>query len=203
VVYDRDDKGIRTARMKLNRAAGIRVVGTEKAFRKSIGQTYASQVDAGPVATRITKLLTQADVLINLPIMKTHVLAGISGALKNHLGTIPNARDFHRDTCKFIGDLNALAPIKAKTRLCICDALYGLYNGGPGYKPRFRWNYHGIVAATDPVALDATLADIIKAKRLEKGMSPYQKPTLHIARAAELGLGTDDLKAIRRVEMDV
>ena len=58
-------------------------------------------------------------------------------------------------------------------------------------------------ASADPVALDATLADIIKAKRLEQGMSPYQKPLHHIERAAELGLGTADLKSIRRVELDV
>jgi len=204
VVYDRDERALRTAGIKPNHTdTGPRVIGTEKVFRKTIDATYDKKVKAGPVETQITKLLTQADVLINLPIMKTHTLAGISGALKNHLGTIPNARDFHREICRYVADLNALEPIKAKTRLCICDALYGLYDGGPRFRPRARWDYFGVIASADPVALDATLADIIKAKRLEKGMSPYQRPIHHIERAAELGLGVADLKKIQRVELDI
>jgi len=204
VVYDRDNRALKTAGLEFSDGAGKpRIVGTEKQFRKTIAQCYGPEVKAGPVATRITKLLLDADVLINLPIMKTHVLAGITGALKNHLGTVPNAKDFHRDTCLYAADISALPPVKSKTRICICDALYGLYHGGPSFKPRFRWDYYGIVAATDPVAFDATLADIIKAKRLEEGMSPYHKDPVHIARAAELGLGTADLKAIKRVEKTI
>ena len=204
VVYDRDDRALATAGIKANRSGtGPRVVGTEKIFRKSIDATYGKKVNAGPVGTQITRLLTEADVLINLPIMKTHALAGITGALKNHLGTIPNANAFHRDSCRYVADLNALEPIKAKTRICICDALYGLYDGGPRFRPRARWDYHGIVASADPVALDATLADIIKAKRLAEGMSPYPKPIHHIERAAELGLGIADIKRIKRIELDV
>ena len=204
VVYDRDDRALQTAGLKKVTADGqTRVVGTEKQFRKTIDQCYGKQVKAGPVDTRITKLLLEADVLINLPIMKTHGLAGVTGALKNHLGTVPNARDFHRDGCRYVADISALAPVKDKTRICICDALYALYNGGPQFRPQFRWDYCGVLAATDPVAMDATLADIIKAKRIEKGLSPYHKPTVHVARGAELGLGTADLKSIQRVEKTI
>jgi uncharacterized protein (DUF362 family) len=202
VVYDRDDRALSTAGLQ-SAIEGVSVRGSEKVRGKTLDAGYAKSVKAGPVDTRITKLLTEADVLINLPMMKTHGLAGITGALKNHLGTVPNARDFHRDTCRFVGDLNALAPIKAKTRLCICDALYGLYHGGPAFRPKYRWDYHGIVASADPVALDAILADIIRAKREAEGLSPYHKTPVHLARAAELGLGVADLKAIKRVELDV
>jgi len=201
VVYDRDDRALSTAGLKPGGQVTFR--GTEKQFRKTIDQCYGKETKAGPVGTRITKILLDADVLINLPIMKTHGLAGITGALKNHLGTVPNARDFHRDTCRYVADISALPAVKDKTRLCICDALYGLYHGGPQFRPQFRFDYYGVLAATDPVALDATLADIIKAKRVAEGMSPYHKDTLHIARAAELNLGTADLKSIQRVEMDV
>jgi uncharacterized protein (DUF362 family) len=164
---------------------------------------YDRKVSAGPIQTQIAKFVTEADVLINLPILKSHWLSGITGALKNHLGTVSNARAFHRDDGQYIADLNALEPIKAKTRLCICDGLYGLYHGGPTYTPRYRWDFHGVIASLDPVALDATLADIIKTKRLEKGMPPYQKATVHIARAAELGLGCADLSKIERVEVGI
>jgi len=196
VIYDRHSKDFRTARITPRRQGpGPLAYATEK--------DYGPEVKAGPVSTRITNILLKADVLINLPIMKTHVLAGISGALKNHLGTVPNARDFHRDTCRHVADISALDPVKKKTRICICDAIYGLFDKGPQFRPNCRFDYHGIIASVDPVALDATLADILKARRLEKGLSPYHKETKHIARAAELGLGCADLAKIKRLEIEV
>ncbi len=199
VVYDRDDRAFTTAKVKINRDGdGPRAYPT--------GKDLGPSVKAGPVDTQLSKILLDADVVINVPIMKTHGLAGVTGALKNHLGSIPvpNARDFHRDTCQHVADLNALEPIKAKTRLCICDALYGLFDGGPQFKAGSRWDYYGILASVDPVAMDAVLADIIKAKRVEKGLpKPYHNAIKHVERAAELGLGVADLAKINRVEAEV
>jgi len=196
VIFDRNDKDFKTSNVKLNReGAEPRAYATEKDLGPS--------VKAGPVETRLSNILLNADVLINLPMMKTHVLAGVSGALKNHLGTIPNANNFHRDGLACIADLNALEPIKAKTRLCICDALYGLFDKGPQFNPACRWDYHGVIASVDPVAMDAVLADIIKAKRVEKGLAPYHSKIVHIERAAELGLGIADLTKINRLEAEI
>ncbi|MFQ5809035.1 MAG: DUF362 domain-containing protein [Armatimonadota bacterium] len=196
VVCDRDDKDAITAGLTVSRERdGIGVYGIRDRCNQS--------VNAGPVRTSLADILTEADVLINLPIMKSHNRAGVTGALKNHLGSIPNARDFHENFCASIADLNALGPIKDKTRICICDALYGGYHGGPPYVPECRWDYHGVIASVDPVALDAVLDDIVMAKRLEEGMSPRFKPIDHITRAAELGLGEADLANINRISREV
>jgi len=197
VVFDRDERAFRTTKLVLNQSKPGPI------FRPNT--EYGPSVNAGPVKTKLSKIVLDADVLVNLPIMKTHSIAGVSGALKNHLGTIPkrDARAFHRNGCAHVADLNALSPIKAKTRICIADALYGLYNGGPQFRPQFRWDYYGVIASADPVALDAVLADILKAKRVEKGMSPHARPLNHIMRAAELGLGTADLAKINRVQIQV
>mgnify|MGYP000097263689 CR=1 FL=1 len=196
VIYDRDERAFTTAGVKLNREGAA-----PRAFPTA--QDLGPSVKAGPVETKLSNLVLKADVLINLPIMKTHVLAGVSGALKNHLGTVPNASAFHRDTCQFIADLCALEPIKAKTRICICDALYGLFDKGPQFNPACRWDYYGIIASVDPVAMDAVLADILKAKRVEKGLPPYHKDIAHITRAGELGIGVADLAKITRAEVEV
>ncbi|HUT23534.1 MAG TPA: DUF362 domain-containing protein [Sumerlaeia bacterium] len=196
VVYDRSDKDFETARVAVNRGGtGVPAYGT--------GNEYGSPTKAGPVSTKLSKILTEADVLINLPVLKTHEICGVTGALKNHLGTVPNAGEFHGNGCLAVADLNTLGPIKDKTRICIADGLYGLYHGGPGFKPQYRWDYHGIIASVDPVALDATLEDILKEKRLEQGMSPRHQPTTHIARAAELGVGVADLTKINRVALEI
>jgi len=155
------------------------------------------------VATKLSKILTAADVVVNVPFLKSHVRCGVTGALKNHLGSVPNASEFHNDCCAAIADLNALAPIKDKGRIHIADALYGLYDAGPVFSPRFRWDYYGIIASTDPVALDAVFDDIIAAKRREQGMKPRHNDPKHIFRAAEFGLGCADMKAINRVEIEV
>ena len=51
--------------------------------------------------------------------------------------------------------------------------------------------------------MDMVLADILKAKRVEKGMRPYEKPITHITRAAELGLGVADLARINRTTIAI
>ncbi|HPD17587.1 MAG TPA: DUF362 domain-containing protein [Planctomycetota bacterium] len=196
VIFDRHDKDLKTANITPNREGdGPRAFATEK--------DYGPSVKAGPVDTQLTNILLKADVLINLPIMKTHVLAGVSGALKNHLGTVPNANAFHRDTCQFVADISALGPVKDKTRICLCDALYGLFDKGPQFNAACRFDYHGIIASVDPVAMDAVLAEILKAKRIEKGLAPYHKDIKHVERGAELGIGVADLAKINRVEAEV
>lgn len=196
VVFDRNDAAFKTARFEINReGAQPRAYPTEK--------DLGPEVKAGAVGTRLSSILLKADVLINVPMMKTHVLAGVTGALKNHLGTVPNASAFHVESCKYIADISALEPVKAKTRICICDALYALFDRGPQFNAACRWDYYGILAAVDPVAMDATLADILKAKRVEKGLAPYHKALVHVERAAELGLGVADLAKIKRVEVEV
>ncbi len=195
-VYDRKDQDANTTGMAVNRdGTGIRICGTEN--------QYGPPVNAGPVRTSLSALLTEADVLINVPIMKSHVRCGVTGALKNHVGSVPNGGAFHEDYCAAVADLNAVAEIRDKTRVCVCDALYGLYHAGPEFRPDFRWDYQGIVASVDPVGLDATLDGIITAKRLEVGMSPRYNSTDHIQRAAELGLGVADPDSINRVDVEI
>ena len=136
VVFDRDNRAFTSTGLKLNpKSPG-------PLFRATAGD-YGSGVKAGLVDTKISRILLEADVLVNLPFLKSHVLAGVSGALKNHLGTVPNARDFHRDICQYVADLNALDPIKSKTRICIADALYGIYHRGPQFRPQFRGQFRG------------------------------------------------------------
>ena len=196
VVYDRADKDVKTAGLTMNRdGKGVRVYGTEG--------SYGKEVKAGPVATKLSDILTKADVLINVPMMKSHVRCGMTGALKNHLGSIPNAGQFHERCCSAVADLNTLGPIKDKTRICITDALYSLYDRGPSYSPRARWDYHGVIASVDPVALDTVLEDIIMAKRREMGMQKPHNDPGYVKRAAELGLGVADLSKIRRVSVEI
>ncbi|NQT54176.1 DUF362 domain-containing protein [bacterium] len=201
VVYDRASKDFQNTGLTIKKdRPGPLYYATDK--------NYGPEMKAGPVTTRLSKILLDADVLINVPLMKTHQLAGVTGAMKNHMGTVNNAGAFHKDenkqnTCRYVADISALEPVKAKTRICIADGLNAQYDRGPQFSPRHCWDYGGIIASTDFVALDTVLADIIRAKRVAEGLEPDFKPLRHLERAVELALGCGDLKKIQRMEMDI
>ena len=120
--------------------------------------------------------------------------------MKNHLGSVENPRDLHRDNCLHVADLNALAPIRKKTRLLLVDAIRGQYSLGPSYRRWFVWEYAGLMASTDTVAVDAVAAEEMKAQRHKRGIAGPIRPTIkHIPRASEMGLGIGDLKRINIV----
>ncbi|HOX37031.1 MAG TPA: DUF362 domain-containing protein [Candidatus Brocadiia bacterium] len=196
IIFDRQTKDVATVRLKENREGmEPRIYGTDG--------SYGAACKTGPIETQLSRILEEADVLVNVPFMKSHVQAGVSGALKNHLGTVPNAAAFHVEDCAYIADINALPQVKDKTRICILDAIYGLFDGGPDFNAKSRWDYHGILASADPVALDTVMEDIIRARRLEEKLTPRNNSIIHITRAAELGLGCADLAGIRRLETEI
>jgi len=196
IVFDRHKKDFDTAGIKpfddLPRIA----------FREAAA-AWDEEVMVGPYKTRLTRILTrEADAVISIPCLKHHVIAGVTLAMKNHTGSIPNAGDLHPriDT---IAELNALPPIAKKSRLAICDALMGIYDQGPQFRgSHWTWAAKTLLASTDVVALDAVGAEMIRKCRVEKGVGPTIKPVpTHIAHAAELGLGTADLKEIEIVRV--
>ncbi len=104
----------------------------------------------------------EADGLISLPKFKTHGLTRITGAVKNQFGCIVGMRkgEFHARMpdlerfCAMLVDLNRLiAP-----RLVVTDAIIAMEGNGPrSGDPR---HVGAIIASSDPVAVDATLARI-------------------------------------------
>lgn len=194
IIFDFLDHELTRQGFKLNDSSkGVRCYGIRE----------CSELKAGPVTVQLSKILIeQADALINVPAFRHHGLAGITISMKNHLGTVRNPRSLHRDNCLHVADLNALDPIRKKTRLIIADAILGQYNGGPSYRPQFAWKYGGLIAGTDTVAVDTVGTQEILAQRHKRGIEGPIRPTPgHISRAAELGLGVGDLSKIEIVRL--
>ncbi len=125
----------------------------------------------GEVASCLSRIISLSTALINVPVLKDHDVCGISGALKNNLGSIDNPNKYHPNGGDpYIADINASAPIREKTRLIIYDALEGIFDGGPAYNPGGTWNHGSIMAGTDPVALDMRALTIIEEKRKKEGL---------------------------------
>lgn len=176
------------------KADDVRCMGTHP---DSDFSATASKI--GDKEIHLSRILSdEISILINLPIMKDHGGAGITGALKNHYGSFKEVFACHSNNCDpDIANLNALPEIRNKTRLIIFDAMCPLYDGGPVNRPANRWNYGGICAGTDPVATDAFSLSVIEAKRKEVGLDPIGDRAKHIQTAEGLGLGCADMAKIK------
>jgi uncharacterized protein (DUF362 family) len=154
---------------------------------------------------RPSKVLVDAEHLINIPLLKSHIKY-ITGALKNHYGSViykDNDRwSMHAyfeeggkrsvsemEQTNILADINNNPNIRDKTRLILGDGLFGNPHGH--LQPPERWAIFGnddpnmLFFSRDPVALDSVMMDYIVAER-----GPQEHEHLHAAMA--LGLGVHD-----------
>ncbi len=159
-----------------------------------------------PVTDREARtLLADRTAILNIRPVRTHHWSGIGGCIKNHIMFVKNPSDYHADSCADLGAIWNLPILKGKTRLNILLALKPLFYGrGPhAFDPRYQWDYCGIFASKDPVAVDALGAELLRLKRIDHfGEDKAVTPTKHIQMAeTRHGLGVSDLKRIDLVHL--
>ena len=158
--------------------------------------------------SRYSRIVTQqVDVLINVPVLKHHAMAGVSGCLKNlAFGSVDNTRRFHGKPiyCNpAIAEILEHKVLKEKLVLNIVDGLVGSFDRGPTYHAESAWNYGGLFISTDPVILDVLVLQTVNQKREEMELDSVSKFANHISTASKLDLGTNTLDQadLRQVEV--
>jgi uncharacterized protein (DUF362 family) len=143
------------------------------------------------------------DYIIDVPVVKDHGQAGVTFSMKNFYGAINNLSPLHNDYCnQGIAQLNNTSTVKDKTKIVVCDALWGIYNGGPGSGwTVYAFSPNSLYFATDRVAIDYTLLQMLDAERVANGRSPRAPMAKHIQTANDLGIGTNDPAQIDIVEI--
>ena len=99
-----------------------------------------------------------------------------------------------------LGEIWNLPFVKGKTKLVLVDALYPLCDKGPQSDPRYKWAYNGLIAGTDPVAVETVCLEIINQKRTQLRGEPWPltPPPLCIEAAdKQYGLGTSKKDEIK------
>lgn len=232
IVYDRYGYEIDLGSYQTLLPTGIRVVGIQE------GKLDASSYDAevycqasffGEWETRsymasiVTRDLTK---IINVPTMKDHSAAGVTGCLKNlGYGTFNNVARSHVAPFSFtnplIGVMCSMEPLRSKAVLHIMDGMRQVWHGGPLTQVQDFIRQAGLMfLGTDPVAMDTIeLETIEKQRRLQGAPSVWERDPAsitndgweffnnpkknlfyrqpgHIAAAGKLGLGISDLKQI-------
>ena len=126
----------------------------------------------------LAKAALEADVVINLPKVKTHVMMLLTLGVKNIFGCIPGMRkaQWHLkagvDHLYFAGMLVELCQI-VKPTLTIVDGIVAMEGDGPSNGDPYHLGL--ILAGTNPFALDFVICEIL-------GVPPEELPTIQAAR---------------------
>jgi uncharacterized protein (DUF362 family)/Pyruvate/2-oxoacid:ferredoxin oxidoreductase delta subunit len=147
------------------------------------------EIDAGDYKLFVARPVLEADVIINLPKLKTHSLTLLTGAVKNMFGVVPGFRkaEMHKifpGPAAFASMLVELYS-RVKPALNIMDAVVAMEGNGPSSgSPRRA----GLIAVSDDaVALDAVIGRTI-------GFEPEKIDTTRIA--SQRGLGSASSETI-------
>jgi hypothetical protein len=173
--------------------------------RELVDAVHRALVAAGVPAGRITEAQGGIEkpractALIAMPALKAHWLTGLGTAMKLYIMYSGRPSSYHGENNVNLAETWVLPDVKGKTRLVLVDALRPLCDKGPQPDPRFMWDYKGLIAGTDPVAVDAVGLQIVMKKRemLRGEPWPLSPPPLCVAAADErFGLGTSRLAEI-------
>jgi uncharacterized protein (DUF362 family) len=200
IIWDNSTSNMLNAGYKFNKDGdGVRVRAVDREWEDKPTQS-------GSINGRLAKIIAQEiTALINVPFMKDHMMAGITGALKNHYGSFDSPSMCHGNRCDpFIADLNLIPAIREKTRLIVMDALRPMANGGPILRRDALWDYHSLLVSRDPVAVDAMSWKIIDERREETGLPSVAesgREPISIATAASKGLGVNDFDKMEIIKI--
>lgn len=136
--------------------------------------------------------IIESDLVINVPIAKHHPLTGVTACLKNYMGVAGGDRNpWHDHIATCLADLTAYM----KPRLCVVDAVRVLTRHGPiGGDLKDVKLKRTVAAGTDPVALTALSAELVRLK-------PLRVKTIRTAR--DRGLGKIEYRELPLREVEV
>ena len=133
--------------------------------------------------------ILKAEVLINVPVAKSHMEAGVTLGLKNMMGTVDNRAQMHVSLNQAIVDLNT----RVRPQLTIIDGIRVMLCGGPtGGSPDYLKDFNTIIASPDVVAADTYALSFFNKT---KDQIPY------IGLAEKAGLGRSDIENVKIEEI--
>jgi len=195
------EKGVKKENITI--AEQVQFGETEKAFKRSgfselakeygvklvdLSKTNFVEKETDGFNFQISEEVLVKDLIINVPVMKTHLFLGISGALENMIRvvSVKTYKELEKDMEKAIKAIGVLNKSIDKY-LTLGDASIGIQGNGPGRygEPAFL---NMVLASKDPVALDKIFTEI-----------GLLKDAKHVLVAGDLGVGSSDLVDIRVV----
>jgi len=165
---------IANASMKALETSGLKAAGEKYgrviSFDKEGVATVQNPEGKVLKEINIAKPVAEAEYIINLPKMKTHVFTKYTGAIKNLYGCVPGGRKqiYHltgkneEGFCRLLVDIHE----SIKPKLTIMDAVVGLEGNGPGAAGTPR-KAGLILASENSAALDIVASEIMGFEPME------------------------------------
>ena len=198
VIFDRQAGELKGGGFTINRnGKGVRCYATN--FGQSGWQLLGDSI-------KLADVLLECDALINIPLLKAHGIGGMTFAMKSHYGTFNKPQNYHQGTIeRAIAELNALPPIKERTRLIIGDMLT-ISTTAHASAPYWTLDVVGdsILMSFDPVAHDAVGLELLNT-HIKNNASHFNTSLAKrwLKNATDLGLGTNDMANIDLVELNL
>jgi uncharacterized protein (DUF362 family) len=155
----------------------------------------------------VQKDILHADFIISLPVLKRHNAAGITCAMKNHMGSVSGSARYYAHGRHKIGNksyfMNAIAEYADAVRpdLTIIDAREILIRNGPMMaNGQVKKGVNKLLISSDVVALDSYCSMLMEDEDSSYSSEMIEK-TLDYAE--ELGLGTKNIGNINIKEIAV
>ena len=147
------------------------------------------EFEADGLRIGICETVTKVDYLINMPVLKGHCQTGMTCALKNMKGCIP---DFEKRRFHSMGLHKPIAYLNTMVgqNLIIVDGIAGDLDFEEGGNPV---QMNRIIVGKDPVLVDAYASQLM-------GFSPDEIP--YIGMAEKLGVGSMDLAHANIIELN-
>jgi uncharacterized protein (DUF362 family) len=203
IVWDRNRRDLEACGLAINTdPSKVRCYGSDvSGFEDTPEQCGTAKIHLSKILTR------ECEMVIGLPILKDHSMAGVTFAMKNMYGVVDSPFLLHANGCNpAVADLNCISIIRQKVRLTIGDAISSVYDGGPGFHPERLWQPNALIVGEDRVALDQVAWQLIERKRAESGLKTLEasgRLPLYISTAADEAhqLGTNDPEKIHLMEV--
>ncbi len=164
--------------------------------------------DFGSGRDRLMAVVEEVTAIINIPFLKTHNIAGMSGCLKNlSHALVRHPGRFHANGCDpYVADIVCLPAVRDRLKLHIVDALRVVSAGGPDAREVNIDTASTVLISRDPVAADTVGQDILDARRLVRRLPRLAADSGKLpilATAARKGLGMNDPDALDHVKIRV
>lgn len=181
IIFDRYTDELRFGSYHALAPVGVQVLGIERRYGDLTGydmNVYCEADFFGEWETRsylasvVARTVTK---IVNIPTMKDHSAAGVTGCLKNlGYGSFNNVARSHQPPITFtdplIGLMCSVEPLRSKAVLHFMDGMRQVWHGGPLTQLQDFIAQPGLLlVGTDPVAMDTIELETITKKRESEG----------------------------------
>lgn len=163
-------------------------------------RSWGESIPVGGNYEQLSGYLLESDAVINVPFLKTHMIAGMSGALKNlAYAVIRRPARYHDNACSpYVGQVIGSKPVASRLKLTIANTLRLVVDRGPEADEHDVVDHGGLLIGFDPLAVDTIGWGILTQARRKVGLRDLGEIP-HLSAAAQSLVGRSRSAEVERL----